>query len=53
MHISRDPDTLRTDKSAVLFRFTLRNFKLKIKAFAQKYSVKLNDKATAIIWEVK
>ena len=53
MRFSGDPDTLKTHRSAVLFRFNLRNFKVKINAFAQKNSVKLNDKAAAITWEVK
>ena len=30
-----NPDTLETGRSAVLFRFVLGNFKVKIKAFAQ------------------
>ena len=30
------PKTLATKRSAVLFRFTLKNFEVKIKAFAQE-----------------
>ena len=52
MRFSKKPYTV-TDRSAVIFRFALRNFKVKMKDLRDKKSVKLNDKAMTIIWEVK
>ena len=39
--LNRDPDTLGKSKSSLLFQFSLRSFKVKVKVFAQeKFSEK-------------